>query len=53
MTKRLKNFASRCFNSMVESQQRRADYWILMNMSNRELHDINVTRAEIRQKVYG
>ncbi len=36
-----------------KNQQRRADYWILMNMSDKELHDMGISRGEIRQKVYG
>ena len=35
-----------------KNQQRRADYWILMNMSDKELHDMGISRGEIRQKVY-
>ena len=36
-----------------ENQQRRADYWILMNMGDKELHDMGISRGEVRQKVYG
>jgi uncharacterized protein YjiS (DUF1127 family) len=39
--------------AIQKNQQRRADYWILMNLSDRELHDMGVSRGEIRQKVYG
>ena len=53
MTKGFKAFASRCWNSHIQRQQRRADYWILTNMSERNLRDINISRAEIRQKIYG
>jgi len=35
-----------------QHQQRRADYWILMNMSDKELHDIGISRGEVYQKVY-
>mgnify|MGYP005676172473 CR=1 FL=1 len=35
-----------------DSQQRRADYWILMNLSDKELHDMGISRGEIRQKIY-
>ena len=34
-------------------QQRRADYWVLQNMSNKELHDIGISRGEIYNRVYG
>ena len=39
--------------AIQKNQQRRADYWVLMNMSNKELHDMGISRGEIRQKVYG
>jgi uncharacterized protein YjiS (DUF1127 family) len=39
--------------AIQENQQRRADYWILMNLSDKELHDMGISRGEIRQKVYG
>jgi len=38
--------------SLQESQQRRADYWILQNLSDKELRDIGITRSEIAHKVY-
>jgi len=38
--------------AIQENQQRRADYWILMNLSDKELHDMGISRGEIRQKVY-
>ena len=34
-------------------QQRRADYWILMNMRDKELHDMGISRGEIYNRVYG
>jgi uncharacterized protein YjiS (DUF1127 family) len=39
--------------AIQKNQQRRADYWILMNLSDKELHDMGISRGEIRQKVYG
>ena len=39
--------------AIQENQQRRADYWILMSLSDKELHDMGISRGEIRQKVYG
>ena len=33
--------------SIQESQQKRADYWILQNMTNKDLRDIGITRTEI------
>jgi len=39
--------------AIQKNQQRRADYWILMNLSDKELHDMGISRGEVRQKVYG
>lgn len=38
--------------SLQESQQRRADYWILQNMTDKELRDIGIARSEIAHTVY-
>jgi len=38
--------------AIQQNQQRRADYWILMNLSDKELHDMGISRGEIRQKIY-
>ena len=35
-----------------KNQQLRADYWILMNMSDKDLIDIGITRGEIKSKIY-
>ena len=35
-----------------ENQQRRADYWLLKNMSDKELKDIGISRGEIAQRVF-
>jgi uncharacterized protein YjiS (DUF1127 family) len=35
-----------------QSQQRRANYWLLQNMSDKSLKDIGVTRGEIYDRVY-
>ena len=39
--------------AIQKNQQRRADYWILMNLSDKELHDMGISRGEVYQKVYG
>ena len=39
------------FASLQKAQQARADYWILTNMSDKELHDIGIARGEIRNVV--
>ena len=38
--------------AIQEGQQRRVHYWQLQNMSDRELRDIGVSRAEIQNKIY-
>ena len=38
----------RIFKKIQENQQRRADYWILMNLSNKELHDMGISRMRKR-----
>ena len=43
----------RLLKNLQDSQQRRADYWLLHNMSNKYLRDIGITRGEIKNKVYG
>ena len=39
-------------NYIQKSQQKRADFWILHNMTDKALKDIGVTRGEINQKIY-
>ena len=40
------------WNKIVKSQERRADYYMLQSLSDRQLSDIGVTRAEIKCRVY-
>jgi uncharacterized protein YjiS (DUF1127 family) len=40
-------------NKIQEHQQRRADYWVLQNMSDKHLHDMGISRGEIYNKIYG
>ena len=40
------------WKAIQESQQRRADYWILQNLTDRELRDLGIARAEIRGLIY-
>ena len=46
------NLVKKVLVSLQQSQQRRADYYILSNMSNKELRDIGIGRSEIRQKIH-
>ncbi len=42
----------RFIKRLQNNQQRRADYWLLMNMSDKYLIDIGITRGEIKNKIY-
>ena len=42
----------RFMERLQKNQQRRADYWLLMNMSDKYLIDIGITRGEIKSKIY-
>lgn len=43
----------RFLRNLQTNQQRRADYWILNNMTDKELKDIGITRGEIKTKIQG
>jgi uncharacterized protein YjiS (DUF1127 family) len=43
----------RFFKNLQTNQQRRADYWLLTHMSDKELKDIGITRGEIKTKIQG
>ena len=42
----------RFIKRLQENQQRRVDYWLLQNMTDRELRDIGVSRGEIQKRFY-
>ena len=39
--------------SLQKAQQARADFWLLQNMSDKELRDIGIARGQIREYTYG
>lgn len=41
------------YDGIVRIQERRAAYWQLQNLSDKELHDIGVTRGEIWEAAFG
>lgn len=43
----------RFLRNLQNNQQRRADYWLLNNMTDNELKDIGITRGEIKTKIQG
>jgi len=49
----LYNWFSRILTAMQEAQMRRVAYWQLQNMSDKELHDIGISRGQIREVLQG
>jgi uncharacterized protein YjiS (DUF1127 family) len=39
-------------HAIVKYQKRRADFFILNNLTDRQLKDLGVTRGEIKQRFY-
>ena len=48
-----KAYCNRILEAIQVAQQKRADYHILMNLSDHELSDLGIGRSQIREKVYG
>lgn len=44
---------SKFFNKLVDIQVKRAAYWQLRNLSDKQLKDIGLSRGEIYSVVYG
>jgi len=40
------------YKAIVEHQKRRADFYIINNLTDRQLKDLGVTRGEIKQRFY-
>ena len=45
------NFLSSFGESLAKGQQARADFWILHNMTDKNLHDIGISRGEINRVI--
>ena len=39
-------------NAIVKHQQMRADFFIINNLTDRQLKDMGVTRGELKQRFY-
>lgn len=52
MLEKIKAFFKVAAARTVEAQKKRADCIILNNMTDKELHDIGITRGDIRDRVY-
>ena len=42
----------RLHQAIVKHQQRRADYFILNTLTDRQLKDMGTTRGELKQRIY-
>lgn len=49
----MKNWLKKIWISIEESQQRRADYYMLTKFTDRELNDLGISRSQIREIIYG
>jgi uncharacterized protein YjiS (DUF1127 family) len=49
----MKAWLKKVWERHLEMQKRRADYYILTTMSDRELSDLSLSRADIRRIIYG
>jgi uncharacterized protein YjiS (DUF1127 family) len=47
------NWLNKIFHKIVEAQEKRAQYWMLQNLSDKELRDIGIGRGQIREAIYG
>ncbi|MDA8689003.1 DUF1127 domain-containing protein [Rhodobacteraceae bacterium] len=45
-------YLNKVFKKVQIAQERRAAYFMLQHLSDKQLKDMGVTRGEIRQKVY-
>jgi uncharacterized protein YjiS (DUF1127 family) len=45
-------FLRRLLKNIQDAQQRRADYLLLTNMSNKELQDIGISRGDINRVIF-
>jgi len=48
-----KEYCNRILKAVQLAQQKRADYQLLINLSDRELSDLGIGRSEIKERIYG
>lgn len=48
----IKNKLNAIWKRIVDYQDRRASYWMLQNMTDRQLSDIGVARCEIEKRCF-
>ncbi len=46
-------FLKRVGKSIERIQQRRADLWVINNLSEQQLNDIGYSRHQLRERIYG
>ena len=49
----MKNWLKKVWKAIEENQQKRADYYMLTQFSDRELSDLGIGRSQIREVIYG
>lgn len=47
------NLLKRAWKAIEVAQQKRADYYLLNTLSERELRDLGIGRSQIREIIYG
>lgn len=47
------NWLKNIFHKIEEAQEKRAQYWMLQNLTDKELRDIGISRGQIREAIYG
>ena len=43
---------NKIYKAIVKSQERRAAYWQIQNLTDKELRDIGISRADIKRIAY-
>jgi uncharacterized protein YjiS (DUF1127 family) len=43
---------NKIYKAIVKSQERRAAYWQMQNLTDKELRDIGISRADIKRIAY-
>lgn len=51
MLEKLKAWIANIVMKIAEGQQRKADYFILNTLTDRQLKDMGITRGELKQRI--
>ena len=52
MTQKIKSAWHNFLQRRREYNQKKVDYYLLMNMTDRDLQDIGISRSEIKQRIF-